>query len=160
MDELALHPTVKPVAMIADAIKDVSSRGGIVLDLFGGSGSTLIAAHKTGPARASLRTRSGLLRPDHPPLGGLRQGRCRTDRLRHRTQALPARSQRQPDNGPSPDAEAQKALAEAPIHRLRGRLRQAACRAPASSPASPAIPRAGRKGAREQGPVPASMRSA
>ena len=34
--------------MIADAIKDVSKRGGIVLDLFGGSGSTLIAAHKTG----------------------------------------------------------------------------------------------------------------
>jgi DNA modification methylase len=46
--ELALHPTVKPVAMIADAIKDVSRRGGVVLDLFGGSGSTLIAAHKTG----------------------------------------------------------------------------------------------------------------
>jgi DNA modification methylase len=34
--------------MIADAIKDVSERGGIVLDGFGGSGSTLIAAHKTG----------------------------------------------------------------------------------------------------------------
>jgi DNA modification methylase len=48
MDELALHPTVKPVQLIADAIKDVSQRGGIVLDLFGGSGSTLIAAHKTG----------------------------------------------------------------------------------------------------------------
>jgi DNA modification methylase len=48
LDELMLHPTVKPVAMIADAIKDVSHRGGIVLDLFGGSGSTLIAAHKTG----------------------------------------------------------------------------------------------------------------
>ena len=48
MDELALHPTVKPVQMIADAIKDVSRRGAIVLDLFGGSGSTLIAAHKTG----------------------------------------------------------------------------------------------------------------
>ena len=48
MDELALHPTVKPVQMIADAIKDVSGRGDIVLDLFGGSGSTLIAAHKTG----------------------------------------------------------------------------------------------------------------
>jgi DNA modification methylase len=47
-DELALHPTVKPVQMIADAIKDVSSRNGIVLDLFGGSGSTLIAAQKTG----------------------------------------------------------------------------------------------------------------
>ena len=48
MDELSLHPTVKPVQMIADAIKDVSGRGDIVLDLFGGSGSTLIAAHKTG----------------------------------------------------------------------------------------------------------------
>ena len=48
LDELALHPTVKPVQMIADAIKDVSPRGGIVLDLFGGSGSTLIAAEKTG----------------------------------------------------------------------------------------------------------------
>ncbi len=48
LDELALHPTVKPVAMIADAIKDVSKRNGIVLDAFGGSGSTLIAAHKTG----------------------------------------------------------------------------------------------------------------
>lgn len=48
MEELALHPTVKPVQMIADAIKDVSRRGDIVLDPFGGSGSTLIAAHKTG----------------------------------------------------------------------------------------------------------------
>ena len=48
LEELALHPTVKPVQMLADAIKDVSARGDIVLDLFGGSGSTLIAAHKTG----------------------------------------------------------------------------------------------------------------
>jgi DNA modification methylase len=46
--ELALHPTVKPVTMIMDAIKDTSKRGDIVLDPFGGSGSTLIAAHKTG----------------------------------------------------------------------------------------------------------------
>ncbi|MEW9838581.1 site-specific DNA-methyltransferase [Mesorhizobium marinum] len=48
MDELAMHPTVKPVQMIADAIKDCSARGDIVLDIFGGSGSTLIAAEKTG----------------------------------------------------------------------------------------------------------------
>ena len=48
MDELAMHPTAKPVQMIVDAIKDVSGRNDIVLDLFGGSGSTLIAAHKTG----------------------------------------------------------------------------------------------------------------
>lgn len=47
-EELELHPTVKPVGMITDAIKDVSRRNGVVLDLFGGSGSTLIAAHKTG----------------------------------------------------------------------------------------------------------------
>lgn len=48
MEELALCPTVKPVQMIADAIKDVSGRGEVVLDLFGGSGSTLLAAEKTG----------------------------------------------------------------------------------------------------------------
>jgi DNA modification methylase len=46
--DLALHPTVKPVPMIADAIRDVSKRSSIILDCFGGSGSTLIAAHKTG----------------------------------------------------------------------------------------------------------------
>lgn len=47
-DELAMHPTVKPVALIADALRDCSRRGEIVLDGFGGSGSTLIAAQKTG----------------------------------------------------------------------------------------------------------------
>lgn len=47
-EALAMHPTAKPVEMIADAIKDVSKRRDVVLDLFGGSGSTLIAAHKTG----------------------------------------------------------------------------------------------------------------
>jgi 16S rRNA G966 N2-methylase RsmD len=46
--ELAMHPTVKPVALVADAILDCSHRGGIVLDAFAGSGSTLIAAEKTG----------------------------------------------------------------------------------------------------------------
>jgi DNA modification methylase len=48
MGQLALHPTTKPVRMLADAVKDVTARNGIVLDVFGGSGSTLIAAHKTG----------------------------------------------------------------------------------------------------------------
>lgn len=47
MDELAMHPTVKPQALVADAIKDCSTRGGIVLDPFGGSGTTLVAAEKT-----------------------------------------------------------------------------------------------------------------
>jgi len=47
-DELALHPTVKPVALVADAIRDCSHRNGIVLDAFAGSGTTLIAAELTG----------------------------------------------------------------------------------------------------------------
>ncbi|MCZ8019983.1 DNA methyltransferase [Novosphingobium sp.] len=47
-EELAMHPTVKPVSLIADAIRDCSRRGEVVLDCFGGSGSTLIAAEKTG----------------------------------------------------------------------------------------------------------------
>lgn len=47
-EALALHPTVKPVAPVADALKDCSHRGDIVLDPFGGSGSTLIAAETCG----------------------------------------------------------------------------------------------------------------
>lgn len=47
-DELSMHPTVKPVAMVADAIKDCSNRGDIILDPFSGSGTTLIAAEQTG----------------------------------------------------------------------------------------------------------------
>ncbi len=46
--DLADHPTVKPTALVADAIMDVSHRGEIVLDSFGGSGATLLAAEKTG----------------------------------------------------------------------------------------------------------------
>lgn len=49
-DEQAMHPTVKPVAMVADAIKDCSKRGDIILDAFGGSGTTLIAAETCGRA--------------------------------------------------------------------------------------------------------------
>jgi len=45
---LALHPTVKPAAMVADAILDCSARGEIVLDGFLGSGTTVIAAERTG----------------------------------------------------------------------------------------------------------------
>lgn len=45
---LAMHPTVKPVALVADAILDCSRRRGIVLDAFAGSGTTLVAAERTG----------------------------------------------------------------------------------------------------------------
>jgi DNA modification methylase len=43
-----MHPTVKPVALVADAIRDCSKRGEAVLDCFAGSGTTLIAAEKCG----------------------------------------------------------------------------------------------------------------
>jgi DNA modification methylase len=43
-----MHPTVKPLALVADAILDCSKRGGVVLDVFAGSGTTLIAAERTG----------------------------------------------------------------------------------------------------------------
>lgn len=45
---LAIHPTVKPIAMVADAILDCTSRGDIVLDSFLGSGTTLMAAERVG----------------------------------------------------------------------------------------------------------------
>ena len=46
--DLAMHPTVKPTAMVADAILDCSKRSGIILDAFAGSGTTLVAAARTG----------------------------------------------------------------------------------------------------------------
>jgi len=47
-EDLALHPTVKPVAMVADAYQDVTKRGDLVFDMFLGSGTSLIAAERTG----------------------------------------------------------------------------------------------------------------
>src|SRR5215210_748898 len=47
-EELAMHPTVKPTPLIADAIKDCSGRGDVVLDAFCGSGTILIACERTG----------------------------------------------------------------------------------------------------------------
>jgi DNA modification methylase len=48
MDDLRSHPTVKPVALVADAIKDCTRRGDIVLDTFSGSGTTILAAERVG----------------------------------------------------------------------------------------------------------------
>lgn len=47
-EELRMHPTVKPLALVADAIKDCSARGDLVLDPFIGSGTTMVAAEKVG----------------------------------------------------------------------------------------------------------------
>jgi DNA modification methylase len=48
LEQLAMHPTVKPVALVADAIRDCSRRNGVVLDPFLGSGTTVIGAERTG----------------------------------------------------------------------------------------------------------------
>jgi DNA modification methylase len=48
INDLEMHPTVKPVALVADAIKDCSRRNSLVLDPFAGSGTTIIAAERTG----------------------------------------------------------------------------------------------------------------
>jgi DNA modification methylase len=58
---LALHPTVKPVAMVADAILDCTERGAIVLDAFLGSGTTVIAAERTGRRCRALELDTGHL---------------------------------------------------------------------------------------------------
>jgi DNA modification methylase len=54
LEELAMHPTVKPVALVADAIKDCSRRGGLVLDPFCGGGTILVAAERTGRKARAL----------------------------------------------------------------------------------------------------------
>jgi DNA modification methylase len=48
LDDLAMHPTVKPVALVADAMRDCSRRGDIILDPFMGSGTTIVAAERVG----------------------------------------------------------------------------------------------------------------
>ena len=45
---LAYHPTPKPIEMVEDAMKDVTKRGALVLDVFLGSGTTILAAEKSG----------------------------------------------------------------------------------------------------------------
>ena len=51
---LALHPTVKPLALISDAIKDCSKTGGLILDCFAGSGTIIMAAERTGRRAAAM----------------------------------------------------------------------------------------------------------
>jgi DNA modification methylase len=54
LEELSAHPTVKPVALVADAIKDCTRRGDIVLDAFSGSGTTILAAERVGRRACGL----------------------------------------------------------------------------------------------------------
>lgn len=59
LEELAMHPTVKPVALIADAIRDCSRRGNLVLDPFCGSGTVIIAAERTGRRARAIEFDAG-----------------------------------------------------------------------------------------------------
>jgi DNA modification methylase len=54
MDELHSHPTAKPVALVADAMKDCTRRGDVVLDTFSGSGTTIMAAERVGRQARAL----------------------------------------------------------------------------------------------------------
>jgi DNA modification methylase len=54
MDELRAHPTAKPVALVADAIKDCTRRGDVMLDTFAGSGTTVMAAERVGRRARAL----------------------------------------------------------------------------------------------------------
>jgi DNA modification methylase len=60
LDELQCHPTVKPVALVADAIKDCTRRGDIVLDTFCGSGATILAAERVGRRAFTMEVEPGL----------------------------------------------------------------------------------------------------
>ena len=71
LDELAMHPTVKPVAMLADAIRDVTRRGAIVLDPFAGSGSDADRCREDRTPGPLHRIRSEILRRDRAALAGL-----------------------------------------------------------------------------------------
>ena len=89
---LELHPTVKPVALVADAIMDVSSRGDVVLDSFLGSGSTLIAAEKTGRAGDGVE-----LEPAYVDVAG--EALASLDRPRGQTLCLGSHVQRSSKGG-------------------------------------------------------------
>jgi DNA modification methylase len=57
--DLEMHPTVKPIGLIADLIRDCSKRDGLILDVFGGSGTTLLAAERTGRRAAVMELDPG-----------------------------------------------------------------------------------------------------
>jgi DNA modification methylase len=69
MDELAMYPTVKPVALVADAIRDCSKRGNLVLDPFCGSGTVLIAGEKTGRRARAIEIDPGYVDVAIRPVG-------------------------------------------------------------------------------------------
>jgi hypothetical protein len=72
---LALHPTPKPVALIADAIKDCTARGDLVLDPFLGSGTAVIAARTFRTPVLRTRARSALRGHHHSSMAAADKAR-------------------------------------------------------------------------------------
>jgi 16S rRNA G966 N2-methylase RsmD len=83
MQALAMHPTVKPVRLIADAILDCSKRGGVILDGFAGSGTTIIAAEQTGRIACALE-----LDPRYVDVAILRWEKLTDEPVRHEETGL------------------------------------------------------------------------
>jgi DNA modification methylase len=75
-DELALHPTCKPIKLVSDALQDVTAGGDIVLDGFLGSGTTVLAAAHTGRTALRARDRSSICRHGRRALGGTHRRRA------------------------------------------------------------------------------------
>ena len=75
MEALAVHPTVKPTALVADALLDCTARGDVVLDQFAGSGTIILAAEKVGRVAYGLEYRAAICRCRHPALAATDQTR-------------------------------------------------------------------------------------
>ena len=83
MQALIMHPTVKPVRLVADAILDCSKRGGLILDGFAGSGTTIIAAEQTGRIACALE-----LDPHYVDVAILRWKKLTGEAARHEDTGL------------------------------------------------------------------------
>jgi DNA modification methylase len=109
--DLQLHPTTKPTALIADLIRDCSRRNGIILDPFGGSGTTILAAQRTGRVARVIE-----LDPLYVDLTIRRWERATGDRVRHVKTGLSfaeVEAERQPHSSqPSTDRAAARTRGE------------------------------------------------
>jgi hypothetical protein len=83
LEALAMHPTVKPVRLVGDAILDCSKRGGLILDGFVGSGTTIVAAEQTGRIACALE-----LDPRYVDVAILRWERLTGEPARHEVTGL------------------------------------------------------------------------
>src|SRR3984893_15161151 len=104
MEELRSHPTVKPVALVADAMRDCTRRRDIVLDTFSGSGTTIMAAERIGRrayTKTMARTTSSACATMPSLLGRLRRRSIKSDRADPRKSASSSRDRAVTPRAPS-----------------------------------------------------------